>query len=169
MIRYVGGLLILGCGLWLGSLRAKALEERVETLEDLVTGLSLLGRELALQGTPLPELFGRLSHVAPRAAGGLFLRCAGGLERPPREGFSTLWKDAVGEIPNLQSEELRLLAALGSVLGRFPGGEQQRAIEGVCALLREATKSAREDSRRMGRVYRTLGGAFGAFLLILLL
>lgn len=169
MIRYVGGALILGCGLWLGNSRAKVLEGRLETLEELMAALSLLGRELALHATPLPELFARLSQVAKGAACRLFAHCARELKGPVEEGFSTVWKGGVGEIPNLQPEERRLLAALGPVLGRFPAGEQQKAVEGVCALLREAAKTAGEDCRRMGRVYRTLGAAFGGFLLILLL
>ena len=169
MIRYVGGVLIFGWGLWLGNGRAKVLERRVETLEDLMTALSLLGREITLHATPLPELFARLSQEAKGAAGRLFAHCAQGLQVPAEEGFSTVWKDGVGEIPNLQPEERRLLADLGPVLGRFPAEEQQKVVEGVCARLREAARFAGEECRRMGRVYRTLGAAFGGFLLILLL
>lgn len=169
MIRYVGGVLIFGWGLWIGNGRAKVLERRVETLEELMTALNLLGREITLHVTPLPELFARLSQEAEGAAGMLFDHCARGLQEPVEEGFSTVWKGGVGEIPNLQPEERRLLTDLGPVLGRFPAGEQQKAVEGVCVRLREAAKAAGEDCRRMSRVYRTLGAAFGGFLLILLL
>ena len=169
MIRYVGGALILGCGLCMGNSRAKVLERRVETLEELMSALSLLGRELTLHVTPLPELFERLSQVAKGAAGRLFDHCARGLQGPVGERFSTVWKGGVGKIPNLRPEERRLLADLGPVLGRFPAEEQQKAVEGVCVRLREAAKTAGEDCRRMSRVYRTLGAAFGGFLMILLL
>ena len=169
MIRLVGGGLILGGGLWLGHRSARVLEGRVETLEGLSLGLSLLGREMALQLIPLPELFCRLSATAPKAAGGLFRACAAGLEGPLPQGFCAFWTERVEEIPNLKPEERRLLASLGAVLGRFPAGEQQQAILQVSALLQEASRTAAGDSRRMGRVYRTLGGAAGGFLLILLL
>ena len=169
MIRWMGGILILLGGLWMGNRKARVLEERVETLESLIIGISLLGRELTLHATPLPELFDRLSEPAPKAAGALFRCCAGGLEGPLPQGFCTFWTERVEEIPHLKGEERRLLASLGAVLGRFPAGEQQQTILQVCTLLQESVNAAAADSRRMGRVYRTLGGALGGFLLILLL
>ena len=169
MIRLVGGGLILGCGVWLGDRGARALEERVETIESLIAGISILGSELALQSKPLPELFSSLSGTVPKAAGELFRGCAEGLGGPLTQEFCTLWCRQVEEIPRLKPEERRLLASLGSILGRFPAREQHRAIGQVCALLQESARTAAGDSRRMGRVYRTVGGAAGGFLLILLL
>ncbi len=58
---------------------------------------------------------------------------------------------------------------LGSVLGRYDGESQRKAIEeGVSRLDRQIVQAG-EDRRRLGRVYGALGMTAGLFLAVLLI
>lgn len=169
MKQLLGALLIAGCGLWFGNRQATQLMRRVSALEGLEAALRQVGRELTLRCTALPQLFAAMGGQAPWPAGGLFLNCAAALEESRAERFPQIWTDLVNQLPYLHEEERRCLSGLGQVLGRYPGRDQEGAIEQVCRALEEYARSARQDSMRMGRVWRALGAAGGGFLVILLL
>ena len=61
------------------------------------------------------------------------------------------------------------LLPLGQVLGRCGWEEEQRALDCAARRLEQEADRAREERRRMGRVYEALGLSGGAFLVILLL
>lgn len=159
--------LILGGCLWMGNRRAVGLERRAVALEGLAAGLEQLRCELLLAAEPLPRLFRRLSRSAPWPCGALFEDCGGALGG--EKSLHTIWAEGVAGIPYLHPEDGRLLAPLGTLLGRYPGGEQAKGLEQVCRALERQGELAREESRRLGRVYRAVGAAAGGFLLILLL
>ena len=167
MIRGVGMVLILSGCFWMGNRRAVDLERRAAALEGLAAGLEQLRCELLLAAEPLPRLFGRLSRSAPRPCGALFETCGAALGG--EEPFHRIWAEEVDGIPYLHPEDARLLAPLGTLLGRYPGVEQAKGLEQVCRALERQGELAREESRRLGRVYRAVGAAAGGFLLILLL
>ena len=58
---------------------------------------------------------------------------------------------------------------MGDVLGRYDGEGQRTALAHARAELELALEQAREDGEKRGRMYRVLGVAAGAFLVILLL
>ena len=62
-----------------------------------------------------------------------------------------------------------MLEQLGSVLGRYDGESQCRAIEEEVSRLGRQIVQAREDRRRLGRVYGVLGMTAGLFLAVLLI
>lgn len=167
MIRCVGMALILGGCLWMGNRRAAGLERRAAALAGLAAGLEQLRCELLLAAEPLPRLFDRLSHSAPWPCGELFEGC--GMALRGEKPLHTIWAEGIAGIPYLHPEDGRLLAPLGTLLGRYPGGEQAKGLEQVCRALERQGALAREESRRLGRVYRAVGAAAGGFLLILLL
>ena len=167
MIRGVGMVLILSGCFWIGNRRAVGLERRAAALEGLIAGLEQLRCELLLAAEPLPRLFGRLSRSAPWPCGALFDEC--GTALGGEEPLHTIWAKGIAGIPYLQPEDGRLLAPLGMLLGRYPGVEQAKGLEQVCHALERQGKLAREESCRLGRVYRAVGAATGGFLLILLL
>lgn len=169
MIRALGAMMVAGCGIWFGTHQARRLERRVAALEALRSALEQAGRELELCATPLPQLFRFLAGRTLRPADGLFSACADALERDDRVGMDTIWAEAVMELPELTQEERQLVGCLGPVLGRCPGPEQGETIDGVCRALEQCALRAREESTRLGRVYRAVGAAGGGFLVILLL
>ena len=125
--------------------------------------LARLNRELTFALRPLPDLLADLRAVGP--AGDFFAACREGLE----ESWAEAWQTALEEthLP-LQEEDRQILREAGEVLGRYDGGSQGQALEGLTARLEENLAQARGDEDRLFRVYLALGitaGLFGCILL----
>ena len=138
-------------------------------LKTIRDGLALLEQELELDSPPLPELMERL---IPRSAGparALFQGCRESLDCLSREPFSQGWRRLTETLPGLDGETRRTLEPLGDVLGRCDWNEQRRRVDTICRRVDELRVRAEERQRRQGKVYRALGAAGGAFLVILLL
>ena len=169
MIHMLGAVLVAACCGWTGVLAAGRLRRRAEALEALCTGLEQLERELSLCLPPLPQLMADLAGRAPAPARELFDGCARALEDPDREAFFQTWDRLAQAVPDLTEEDRRALRPLGQVLGRYDAPGQVRAAEETRRRLEELRASAREESSRLGGVYRAMGAAGGGFLAILLL
>ena len=154
MVRLLGAVLVAGGAAWAGLSAAEGLKRRVRALDALVDGLSLLEQELELDSPPLPELF---------------QGCRESLDRLSREPFSQSWRRLTETLPGLDEEARRALSPLGDTLGRCDWNEQRRRVDAICRRVDELRVRAEERQRRQGKVYRALGAAGGAFLVILLL
>ena len=169
LMHWTGALLaLLGCA-WLGFEGARSLEKRVQALGEMIAGLELLRRELWERGTPLPELMEDLAGRCAGPARALFAGCAracAGLDEVP---FWRSWETLVAQQILLGPGGREALRPLGQVLGRYEADSQRQAVEQAAQLLEGELERAREESRRLGRVYRCLGAAGGGFLVILLL
>ena len=146
----------VGCAA-LGIRRGQDLKQGVDTLNQLLQGLTLLEHELRLQEASLPVLMERLrerSHGAARQD-----------ERP----FARTWEAAVVNLNGLCPEGRELLFPLGQCLGRYDAAAQCQAVKEVCRQLEQLRREKWTDSRRLGRVYQMMGLAGGVFLMILLL
>lgn len=169
MIHILGAVLVaVGCA-WLGICRAQALTARVRALEAFSAALEQMERELTFRLAPLPQLMQELSEHTQPPARELFALCRQGLEGLEHQCFSDAWAQMVANVPHLAEDDRRALLPLGRVLGRYDSAGQASAIARVRQTLEVLARSAREDSRRMGRVYRAVGAAGGGFLAILLL
>jgi stage III sporulation protein AB len=81
-----------------------------------------------------------------------------------------VWREELETCPlQLTAEDRQMLEQLGSVLGRYDGESQCRAIEEEVSRLGRQIVQAREDRRRLGRVYGVLGMTAGLFLAVLLI
>ncbi len=169
MIHTLGAFLVALACAWLGVRRAQALTARVRALEALGAALEQMERELTFRLTPLPQLMGELSKDTQSPARELFARCRQELEGQECRRFSDIWAQLVTELPALTRDDCQALLPLGQVLGRYDGAGQASAIAGVRRALEALGCAAREDSCRLGRVYRAVGAAGGGFLAILLL
>ena len=154
MLKLFGGLLLTGGGLAAGLSAAGELARR---LRDLMVWVGALGEM---------ELSGR-AEGAPGQA----LKLAGeGLERLGEYSFAEIWTDALAACEGgLDREDLALLRDLGTVLGRWDGEAQCRAIAAVRSGLEENAARLRRRLEREGRVYGVVGLSAGVFLTILFL
>ena len=169
MIRLVGALLIAAGSAWLGFGAAGKLGARVRTLEELAEGMDQMARELELDQPPLEQLLERLIPGSRGAARALFSGCRAALDHLEEEPFARAWTRLVTAEPLLSDEGQACLLPLGQVLGRCGWEEEQRALDCAARRLEQEADRAREERRRMGRVYEVLGLSSGAFLVILLL
>ena len=163
MMVWLGRLLFLSGCTALGLARGMALKDRTACLSEFRRSLARLNRELTFALRPLPDLLADLRAVGP--AGDFFAACREGLE----ESWAEAWQTALEEthLP-LQEEDRQILREAGEVLGRYDGGSQGQALEGLTARLEENLAQARGDEDRLFRVYLALGitaGLFGCILL----
>lgn len=170
MTRLMGAVLLaLGCGA-VGWGAVGRLERRVRDLRELAAGLDVLQRELGWRLAPLPAALDTAAKEAHGCAARFFEQCAQGAGRLNGRSFQQVWREELETCPlQLTAEDKQLLEQLGSVLGRYDGESQRKAIEeGVSRLDRQIVQAG-EDRRRLGRVYGALGMTAGLFLAVLLI
>jgi len=163
-VLLTGGAAALGFG------AVRRLERRVQELNQLWVGLSMIRRELGWQLTPLPELLRRAAGETKGAVSDFFRLCAVGAGRLNGRPFRQIWQQGL-ECVNLRLEEddLEALEQLGGVLGRYDEEHQQKALEQALSRLEEQRRQAVDHRARLGRVYGMLGLTSGLFLVILLI
>lgn len=170
MIQIIGSVLLFGTCTALGFSAGFRLKERVKELRLLVAALEEMERELQCRLTPLPELLSTLSNHLDGPVGVFFRLCVSGLNGLGERSFSSLWREALEAAElRLEEEDKVLLEELGNSLGRYDGLRQCEAIAQVRGRLETNRTDAEERWERLGRVYRTLGVAGGAFLVIVLI
>ena len=171
MLKLLGTLLLTAGATGLGLCAAGQLGDRVKSLYSIVGGLEIMERELSFRRTAMPELMERTARQASEPARYLFARCREHLEELGERTFGQIWSRAVEAESELlfTQEERMLLEELGEVLGRYDADGQIAALKRTEETLRACLERAREDRRRLGRVYTALGVGSGAMLAILLL
>ena len=130
MIRLIGAVLLSGGAATLGFSAVKRLEQRVNVLNQLVAGLSVIRRELEWRLTPLPELLSRASGDTTDRVSDFFRLCSVGAMHLNGRSFQTVWKQGLeGAGLRLDPEDMAVVERLGGVLGRFDGGRQGQVLD----------------------------------------
>ena len=157
--------LLLGCtavGLLEGGRRRRALH----LTEDILLGLEVLERELALNNRPLPDMLRRAAsgreYTQVKHA---FICCA--QESEKGNDFTEIWKQELQRM-SVGSGESELLQGLCGVLGRYDGQGQEKALSRVRDELDRRLVKVRQEVQDKCRVYTVLGGAVGGVLSIVL-
>jgi len=170
VLKLLGALLLAGGGLALGLGAAEERSRRAAALGSWRSALALLSAELAFCLPPMGELLENTARRAQEPAKTALLAAARGLERLGEMPFETVWGEALQTcVPPLAPEDIELLAPLGSVLGRYDGESQRRAVEEVGAALEAREGQVRAELRQGGKAWAAAGLSLGLFAAILLL
>lgn len=170
MVKALGAMLVIGGGLWWGLSRSRELSRRRAAIEAWAEALALLEGELAFSLPAMPELLEGLSRRSRSPAREALSAIRANMDRLGEKSFSQLWREALeahGEA--LAPEDLEQLCRLGGLLSRRGWEDQREAAEAVRISLLAQAEQLREELRREGKSYGTLGLALGAFLTILLM
>lgn len=169
-MRAFGALLLVAACALFGISRARALGFHRRCVEDALCALRTLSSELSAAGTPTPEIFAVLaarkaSPLAPvfAALSGAATENEGGLA----ERWARCW--LCDRRVSLSREERRALARLGDVLGRYPGEEQVRSVDGCVAFFEEAARQSEKSAREGMKLSASVGVCFGLMLAAALL
>lgn len=163
-MKIIGALLLAGSGAALGFERSACVRRHVRLLAALTAALGVMGEEISLLRTPLPELFAGLAGRGPAQTRTFFASLSDTDGRP----LSERWSESVQALP-LDGEARETLCALGMSLGRYDAGAQCAQIELTCAQLRRMTQEARIERDGRARTYVGLGLSLGAMLAVILL
>lgn len=169
MLKLLGAALIAaGCAA-AGCSAAASLSARTRDLGEAEQILEAVARELEWSLVPLPEALSRAAAGSAKAQkwlGPLAVSIPSAGEQP----FQHLWEQALQTSGlALTGEDYAVLQRLGSVLGRYDAQSQCQALAAAGARLNSLREDAAERQKKFGQLYRTLGLAVGALLIVLLL
>lgn len=165
-------ILILLAGIGAGQLKAKTYENRVYHLQELITILKVLESEMKYRLEPLPDLLLQIGKIKEGMSAS-FLKTAGMLLKNPGAGaLPDCWKEAV-ETAYLESalnkEDKRIITDLGIELGKTDMESQTGMFRRTFSLLEAQAAEAIEEQKTKGKMYKSLGTAIGALIVILLI
>lgn len=163
MIRLVCGLIAAAACALLGMEASFRLKRRVENLAAWIRALEMLDLRLMHDGVPLREV------VLQEGDGEIAKRLAAfslALAENPRMTSAQAWETS-GKSQNTKEE--KVLAACFSSLGTGVLEKRRTAIAQAIEQLKVLKKEAEEKAQRDCKLYRSLGLAAGAALLLILL
>lgn len=170
MWKWIGVVLLLGGGGYMGLSVAGEKKRRIQALEAWETALAVLAGELAFRLPAMTQLMETLSRRSPSPAGEALSLVGTSLEKLGERPFSEIWNEAVArESTGLAAEDVAAIQGLGTFLGRCGWEEQRRAAEELRRTLAARAARLRQEERQEGKVYCTLGLSLAAFVAILLL
>jgi len=143
---------------------------RQRELRELRSALRSLETEVVYGRTAL-ELACKNLSGRELGAGGLLLGAAG-RHLAASGSASVAWREGLREIQGrlaLDSEDLRILASLGNLLGQSDTADQAAHLAMVREMLAERERGAAEEARLNGRLWSYLGALAGLGLVILVI
>ncbi|MDR3552712.1 MAG: stage III sporulation protein AB [Clostridia bacterium] len=169
-LKVVGMILLFLVCVGAGMFAAQKLVRRASQLEALIGAVGFISTEIRYSATQMNVLLARLDAMAEYGRLKIFGFCGAGLDG--RRGLSSVWESALEQSrPYLSLEEAdyEALRVFGRSLGATDVEGQLANCENCRALLTQRLGVAREDQRRRGKMYSSLGVLTGVFFLILLI
>lgn len=164
MIRVIGAMLIIACGLLFGCSPLLKGMERKRVLSELMCGLSKMKSELCTAAPSLPQLILRIHDDGWR-----FADISAEMTEKGAMEFYNAWHGCVDNTHCLTQEERSSLHGLGDALGRYVLEEQVAAIERTVPVLGKGYARTKEQLREVGRLYIGVGLSLSVMLVIVLL
>ena len=171
MMKLLGAVLIIGVSSLGGFIWAEKLSDRCELLKEWLRVLELLQTEIYYQGRLLPEIFRRVSENGSASyLGEMFRKAADQLEFGSGRGVADVWEGlALARSGLLQAADLRALLELGGYLGSTDRCDQLNKIKACKAHLELQLREAEQKRTMKTSLYRYLGFALGAAVVLWLL
>lgn len=172
-IKLVGIMFILsGCAIY-GLFLCYRTNRRIDELAEYKETLILLEGQISYGNYCLPLICTKLSNVCKIAHIRSFYKNVGerlnenaGLE------FSVIWSECINEFLKnsyLYDSDKALLAGIGNIPLYLDGSAQINYLEEIKLRLEGLTNCARAEADSKCRVYKYVGLAAGAFIIILLI
>ncbi len=170
MLKVVGSvMLLLGC-VGAGFLRVRNMDKRIEMIRSLLYALETMERELSFRVPLLEDMLSTVANSSNEMIRNFFSACKKEMNENTEKLFVEIWVQAAKKwLIYLKNRDLDTIFVLGRVLGRYDCDEQRRAILQTHNLLEQSLRDAEEERSGQGKVYKVLGAAAGALLIILLL
>lgn len=162
MLKIFGAGLLVLCGALTGVALSSSLTQRVRVLEECMGMLRAVSEELRYTLAPMERVIGAVAARSGYSRLGFLRDCEALMARGMP--FPHAWEKAVLDgAPHLDTEDARILACLGDVLGAGDISVQESAILNTTSMLAERLRMAREKRDSHARLYRALG-FFGGLL-----
>ncbi len=170
-MKNIGAILVFVAGTVIGWLFSLLLQKRVKLLQSLIQCFQWLETEVGYADLPLAEACGRISRRADPETGELFASFTAKLNEARGLTAAEAWAQSLAACQDrlaLQGEDWALLEDFGHTLGSTDREHQLNAIRQTLEKLKLQAETAAAFRGKNERLYRYLGMAGGALIILLL-
>lgn len=169
-MKVMGALLVIAAGGMAGWVYSTLLKKRWTMLQALIQAFQWLETEIGYASVPLGEAFMGIGARAPEEVKLILTTFAAALDGPAGLTADEAWQQSLAqnrEALPLKAEDWALLADFGRTLGATDREHQVTAIRRTLERLKHQAAGAEEDYRKNERLYRYLGIAGGALVVLI--
>lgn len=171
MLKFVGGVLIIGAATLLGFLQAAHYVRRPKQIRSLISALGRMETEITYALTPLPEAFASLSKQVAEPLSSLFRLTSERLLSSNGASTRDIWHTCVKDVwtrTSMKQAEQEVVLQLGPVLGLTDRSDQIKHLRLAISQLQTEETESREEQRRYEKMWKSLGVLIGALIVILM-
>lgn len=171
MLKFVGGVLIIGAATLFGFLKAAHYVRRPKQIRGLISALGRMETEIMYALTPLPEAFASLSKQVAEPLSSLFRLTSERLLKSDGKSTREIWQWSVNDVwtrTSMKQAEQEVVLQLGAVLGLTDRSDQIKHLRLAVSQLQTEETESREDQRRYEKMWKSLGVLIGALIVILM-
>jgi stage III sporulation protein AB len=169
MFNFFGAFLIIGASSAWGFREAQRFTERCRLLRLWLWVVEVLKTEICFQTCLLPEVLQKVAALAnDREAGRLFRQLATSVGYGAAGDWADAWQELL-DAPHwrsLKAAEKEVLQHLGLFLGGTERQDQLAKLNGVQLSLEQLLQAAVAQEQKQAGLYRYLGFAVGAMLVL---
>jgi stage III sporulation protein AB len=172
MVKFMGALLVIGAGFLAGLCFSQRLTERCRLLKIWFHSLEIMKAEIHYQNKLLPEVFQRVALlIGDPCFQAVFKELAGLVEFGSGAELSEVWSKTIAQTGSLSltKSDYVALHELGNYLGSTDREDQCERIKLCQSRLQNNIQIAEIDRDKKINLYRYLGFAAGALLVLFLL
>ena len=158
---------IIGISSYLGILKSKSFEIRVEELKKIQSSLNMFKSKIEFTYEPIKDIFEEISAVIYLNQSNIFQNTV--LEMNHFDS-SQAWYQAIDITPNhLNREDKSTLKMLGKLLGKTDKSGQISEIALSETLIEKQIEKAEQERNKNTKLYKTLGTVLGLGISIILI
>ena len=170
-MKIVGCILVVIVCMLIGRTMAGSYIERVKSIKEFITALSLLRSKIAFGQEVLEVSFLDIAIACENRVGKIFGDVADTLKNT-NIPVSEIWRDKIEDSfvsLDLNFEDERILLDFGYNLGKGTIDEEIRNINLACERLKTQLESATTDRDKYAKLYKVIGGIGGMALAVILI
>ncbi|HOA35300.1 MAG TPA: stage III sporulation protein AB [Bacillota bacterium] len=170
--KLTGALCIIAATAAFGETKARALALRVRQLQQFQRSLKLLSAEITFSRALLPYAFQAVARQLEPPLSELYSNAADNLLSGDERSAREIWESAAADIyphSSFNAADMEIIAGAGVSLGATEQESQLKQIGLTLQHLEVALEAALEQKQKNEKMWRYLGFAGGAALVILLL
>ena len=170
-MKIVGCILVVIICMLIGRTMAGSYIERVKSIKEFITALSLLRSKIAFGQEVLEVSFLDIAIACENRVGKIFGNIADILKNT-NIPISEVWRDKIEDSfvsLDLNFEDERILLDFGYSLGKGSIDEEIRNINLACERLKTQLESATIDRDKYAKLYKVIGGIGGMALAVVLI
>ena len=165
ILKLVGVILFLLCGVMLGFGRVKEIKKQLSLMEDMDACLALMESEIALCERPLPDIFEKLSFNCSKCCSQAFWLMS---EVCQNSSAAEAWRMGMESL-ELGEEAKKVLLSLSGILGVTEGRRQSGEIVNTRNVLSSIMEKQRRLLAEKGKSYPLLGFCFAGIAALILI